>query len=109
MTDRGIIRLVLAVIAAVMLIQVAEAAAECNGKERMRATCRELNEHNNKLAVNVGLADPNTQLEVFLDDVRVGEINTNSRGKGKLRLTNVADGVHVVRVCDVVREVTCGS
>ena len=97
----------LAAFAVATIFSASAAWADCTGKERLRTRCKKLNNQNNKLVVKVGRSEPNSKVEVFVDDEFIGELSTNSRGKGKLIKTGLSNGSHVVRVCEKEKKVVC--
>ncbi|RJP36825.1 MAG: hypothetical protein C4547_06800 [Phycisphaerales bacterium] len=83
----------------VTLLAATPVDADCTGKEKVKARCKILNDGNNKLIVTVFRSEPNSSVEVRLDGVPIGDIETNSKGKGQFVRTNVGDGHHIVAVC----------
>ncbi|RJP36824.1 MAG: hypothetical protein C4547_06795 [Phycisphaerales bacterium] len=99
----------LAAVTFVAVLAAQPARAECSGQERLRVRCKVLNEGNNKLKVTVVHSEPNSSVEVLLDGEPIGDIETNSKGRGKLVRTGVADGPHTVEVCGVQKPTKCGQ
>ncbi len=97
----------LAAFAVATIVTASSAWADCTGRERLRSRCKKLNNNNNKLIVKVGRSEPNSTVAVFLDDEEIGELSTNSRGKGKFVHTGLEDGQHIVRVCEKEKRVIC--
>lgn len=99
----------LAAITFVAVLAAQPVQADCSGREKLRTRCKVLNEGNNKLKVVVLRSEANSSVEVLLDGEPIGDIETNSKGKGKLIRTGVSDGAHTVDVCGIQKPTNCGQ